>query len=223
MKVDKIIKSKRKTIALQLNSDGLLIVRAPNFATKEQIESFIKKHYDWLVKVRQDLEEKQRRIKKANFVEGENFLFLGNYYRLELKDNQKEPLIFDNAFCLKRSLLPSAREFFLLWYKKEAKKIITERLEYYSKITGLKFNSVKINSAKKRWGSCSGKNDLNFSFRLILTSLGCVDYVVVHELVHTIIKDHSKNFWTKVKEIYPDYKIYRKFLREEGSIISKFI
>lgn len=221
--IDKLVKSKRKTIALQINSEGHLIVRAPFCATNQEIIRFIKKHINWIIKTKEKIKERNSQFKKMEFLEGKKLPFLGNFYNLTVIDESKEPLTFDNGFFLKRTYLSKAKEVFERWYKKTAYQIIKERLDLYSKLTGLNYNSFKINSAKKRWGSCSLKNNLNFSWYLILTPPSCIDYVVVHELVHTIIKNHSKNFWNKVREIYPDYEKDRKFLREKSYIYAKII
>jgi len=110
-------------------------------------------------------------------------------------------LILKDFFYLSENYREKAREVFISWYKKEAKKILTERVEFYSKSTGLKPNSVKITSAQKRLGSCSSKGNLNFSWRLVMLPIRVIDYVVVHELAHLEEHNHSKNFWTKVKTI----------------------
>ena len=71
---------------------------------------------------------------------------------------------------------------------------------------GCEVTAVKINSAKGRWGSCSGKNSLNFSWRTVLASDDAIDYVVVHELAHTIEHNHSSRFWNIVEKTLPDYR-----------------
>jgi predicted metal-dependent hydrolase len=101
-------------------------------------------------------------------------------------------------------------------YKKEAKDKITQRLDYYSSVTGLRYKTVKITSAKTRWGSCGPRGNLCFTWRLMNAPLEVIDYVVVHELVHTVQRDHSKKFWSKVHAIIPDYKTRRTWLRKTG-------
>ncbi len=221
IKVDKIIKSKRKTIALQINKEGHLIVRTPLYATKEEVINFIKRNTLWILKNKEKIEAKKRLIKKISFTSGEKLPFLGKYYNLEVLQDQDFLIFSKNNFYLGQSNCLKAKELFIKWYKNQAYSIIKERLDFYCNSTGLTYSSFKINSAKKRWGSCSFKNNLNFSWRLILTPIKCVDYVVVHELVHTIIKDHSKNFWKRLEAVLPDYKRERKFLKEIGPFITE--
>jgi predicted metal-dependent hydrolase len=101
-------------------------------------------------------------------------------------------------------------------YKKEAKEKISQRLDYYSNLTGLKYKSIKITSARTRWGSCGPRGNLCFTWRLVRAPLEVIDYVVVHELVHIVQRDHSKKFWNRVEAIIPDYKKNRIWLRKIG-------
>ena len=97
-------------------------------------------------------------------------------------------------------------------YKRLAKEIITERVHYFSELTGWKAESVKIGNAKTRWGSCSGTNSLNFTWKLIFSDLNTIDYVVLHELAHTKEHNHSQRFWNLVAEYMPNYKEIRERL-----------
>lgn len=97
--------------------------------------------------------------------------------------------------------------------KNRAKVYLTERTEYFSKVMGLKPTAVKITSAEKRFGSCSGTNSICYSWHLIQYPPEAIDYVVVHELAHIVYKNHGKNFYKLVKSVLPDYKIREKLLK----------
>ena len=97
--------------------------------------------------------------------------------------------------------------------KTAAWRIIPEKVKKYSEIMGIIPEHVSINSAKTRFGSCSDKNRLNFSCRLMSYPDEAVDYVVVHELAHIKHHDHSKQFWALVEEYMPDYKERKKLLK----------
>ncbi len=96
--------------------------------------------------------------------------------------------------------------------KQKAMEVIPKRVEYFSKIMNVKPYGIKITSAKTRWGSCSSKNSLCFSYRLMLYPPEAVDYVVVHELAHIRIKNHSKLFYQEIEKYMPDYKNRKKML-----------
>ena len=79
-------------------------------------------------------------------------------------------------------------------------------MQHYSKIIGVTPIDIKITSATTRWGSCSGKNSLCFPFRISLLPTELIDYIVVHELIHIRVKNHSKRFYREVEKYMPDYK-----------------
>lgn len=97
--------------------------------------------------------------------------------------------------------------------RRDAMIYIPQRVEYYSAIMSLKPAEIKITSARKRFGSCSGDNRLCFSLYLMAYPAAAIDYVVVHELAHIKEKNHSKNFYSIINKILPDYKERIKLLR----------
>ena len=98
--------------------------------------------------------------------------------------------------------------------KKLAKKVIPPKVEYYSKIMGLKYGRITITSAKTRFGSCSSKGNLSFSYLLMLYPESAIDYVVVHELCHLVEMNHSPSFYKLVANVFPDYKERQKILKK---------
>ena len=219
IRVEKVIRTKRKTIALQITDDATLIVRAPFYVSDDEIMNVIYRHQGWIKKKKEEIESRNSRFSPKEFVDGEGFLYLGKYYRLKIVKSQEEPLIFKNGFYLSKEVLPYAKEVFIEWYKRAAYEKISERVKLYARGSGLKYNKVNITNAKKRWGSCSSRGNLNFPWRLIMAPLRVIDYVVVHELVHLEIKDHSKAFWNKVKILMPDYEKYKNWLKENGHLL----
>jgi predicted metal-dependent hydrolase len=170
----KIIRSKRKTLALEISSDASLIIRAPRLMPLFLIKNFIKQKQNWITK-------KQELIKIRN---------------------------------QKKSQIPTFKIT-----KEQALEKITKRVKYYSSLSGFKYQNIRITSAQKRWGSCSARNNLNFPQRLALAPNQVIDYVVIHELCHIKEKNHSSNFWNEVAKIMPDYKIHRKWLKENGYLL----
>lgn len=97
--------------------------------------------------------------------------------------------------------------------KSLAKQVIPKRVEYYSRLMNLYPTDVKITSAKKRFGSCNGKNSLCFSYFLMKYPADAVDYVVVHELAHIKHHNHSEDFYKLIKKYLPDYKERERLLK----------
>ncbi len=217
--IEKIITSRRKTIGLQITEKAELIIRIP-FGTKDEtIIKIIEKHKKWINKKREEIIGRNLEFVPKRFFEGESFLYLGKNYPLKISKYQSEYLRFDNdSFILKENTAESKR-IFMDWYKKKGYEIIRERVNHYALKYGFRYNNIKITGANKRWGSCSFKGNLNFSWRLIMAPLPIIDYVVVHELSHTKEKNHGKKFWRIVSSIIPDYKEKERWLKLKGYLL----
>lgn len=100
-----------------------------------------------------------------------------------------------------------------------AKLVIQERVKYYAPIIGVSYGKITIRSQHTRWGSCSGKGNLNFNCLLMLAPRWVLDYVVVHELCHRKEMNHSARFWAQVEKVLPDYRESKKWLREKGGAL----
>ncbi len=222
IRIDKIIRSKRRTLSLEVTHDARLVVRAPETTSLDYIEKFVFKKQLWITDKQRLVAEKYNKVRPKEFVEGKEFLYLGNTYRLCIVDDCEPPLSFvlsDLEFHLSRAHLPQAKGLFIAWYKEQAYRKIKQRVDWYSEWFGLNYNKFGITHAQRRWGSCSANNNLHFSWRLILAPLDVIDYVVIHELSHIEEKNHSKRFWNKVKAMYPDFKKSLTWLKQNEHLL----
>ena len=144
-------------------------------------------------------------------------LYLGNLCEAELNYNptQKQPTVFlaDNKFYItltSKEQNPSALcEDFL---RRQALDFLTARAKELAAKMEVTFNNLTVKDQKSLWGSCSQKNNLNFSYRLIKMPRAVIDYLIVHELAHLVHFDHSPDFWATVEKFVPDYKQHRRWL-----------
>lgn len=164
-----IIRAKRKTVSISVNDNLEIIVRAPYFVSKKEIDKFVLSNEGWIEKA---VEKKRTQLKKYS-----------------LSDDEVNRLIT------------------------KAKKVIPQRIEYYSGLMHLTPAGIKITKAKKRFGSCSSRNSLCFSCYLMLYPVEAIDYVVVHELAHIKHHNHSSDFYNLIKTYMPDYKEREKLLK----------
>jgi len=130
--------------------------------------------------------------------------------------NSKSEWIYKVQGKIKNSLqnkivIDSKKELEL---KKKAVESIDKKVRYYSKLIDVEPRKIVIGNARSYWGYCDIKNNINFSWRLMLASDKAIDYVVVHELTHIKHPNHSKKFWSEVEKIIPDYKVLKKELNE---------
>src|SRR5690606_2555985 len=109
------------------------------------------------------------------------------------------------------------KETLILWYKKRFSDIAYERIKKYSSQIGSSPNKVAVKEQKTRWGSCSSKGNINLNWRLAMAPISIIDYVIVHELCHLKVMNHSKEFWKQVELILPDYIERREWLKVNGS------
>ena len=178
--VYEVVRSNRKTIALVVDSNATLVVRAPFSVSDTEIKEIVNKKQFWITEKRKQVETFGINHPKVEMKDGAGVMYLGNSYTIA-KDavttfKIAEPFIYapENATV----------ETFTKWLKDEALMIITERVKKYASIMGVEYSKLSLSDAFARWGSCSTKNALNFAWRLVMCPVSVIDYVVVHELSH---------------------------------------
>lgn len=166
-----LIRSRRRTLGLEVTREGHVIVRAPLRASAASIERFVQEHAEWIQKA----QARQRARLAAH----------------------PEPDEAGKAVLMRR-----------------AREELPPKVAYYAQRMGLQPTGMTITSARTRFGSCSPKNRLCFSWRLMDYPEAAIDYVVVHELAHIVHKNHGPQFWALVERYMPDYRARRALLRE---------
>jgi predicted metal-dependent hydrolase len=220
IKIDQLIRSRRKTIGLQITNDARLIVRAPLFTSEDLIHRLLSRKESWIKAKLDYFKQRQEKVIIRKFIPGEEFLFLGRSYPLVVVEDLPKAVAMDNALMISPVVLGNARDHIENWYKAKALEHITQRVDYFAQLSGLKYRTITINSAATRWGSCGYKDTLNFTWRLIMAPERVVDYVVIHELMHLKQKNHSRKFWAEVARMMPDYKQEDRWLKHNGQLLA---
>lgn len=213
--IDKIIRSKRRTIALTVSADAMLIVRAPMAVSMGYINNLVFEKRAWITAKKKQALARGALTPRKEFVNGERFLYMGECYALKIE--KCRAITLEDHIYFPEKHLKRARAKMTAWYKQKALEEIAERAKHYSALTGWRFTSLSITSAQKRWGSCGPRGALHFSWRLIMAPRHIIDYVVVHELAHIPERNHSSRFWNKVEMVLPDCKERRNWLKEHGA------
>jgi len=222
MLISQIIRTRRKTVALSVDHDGRLVVRAPLRATKKQIQQLVEQQAEWIRGMQEKALTRYPQAKPRRFASGEEFWFLGKLFRLEIVTGARTPLVLDEPggrFLLNSLAVPKARLVFTNWYRQQAARVLVERVARAAARHAFSYTKVRITSAHTHWGSCSTRGTLSFPWRLVMSPLPVIDYVVVHELVHTRERSHARAFWERVKAIAPDYKQHIKWLADNGHLL----
>lgn len=209
-----IIRSRRKTVAIHITKDAKVEVRAPMKTSKADINRFVSLKERWILSHLAEREESNSEKAAFSLDYGDTAVLCGIAYPIRARAGDR--VGFDGDYFYMPPGLPpeSVKDAVIQIYKTVAKQVITSKVKDIAGLMGVKPSAVKINGAKTRWGSCSGKNSLNFSWRLILADDAVIDYVVVHELAHIREHNHSPRFWTVVESVLPDYKERKRRLKD---------
>lgn len=227
-----IRKSKKaKNVSIFVGLDGVEVV-APQGVTDDRIIPVVEKKREWIFNKVESFEALSKQI-RGKFASGENLVYQGNNYSLKVVDSDCrytrvscDPegfVIYVNKLLPLDKRQTEIRKKLEQWYIVEAKKLFQARIKIYKQELGVQFNAVRIRNQRTRWGSCSGKGNLNFNWRLVLAPIIIVDYVVVHELCHLKYMNHGREFWQLVESQIPDYKNRKRWLRQHGIELSFYI
>lgn len=213
----RLIRSNRRTVGLEINPRGDLIVRAPETLEIPVIKRILKSHGRWITRKLAEVEERRQLIRPKRFVEGEKFLWLGREYPLLLSLQARPPLRFNGqCFILSSGWQGKAREIFEKWYREKGRVYFEERIRSLAARNGFRFKKFRLSSARTRWGSCSARGTISLNWRLVLAPPEIIDYVIIHELAHTREKNHSRTFWDLVAGQMPDFRQRRRWLKQNG-------
>ena len=218
---DFIERSNRKTLTLSVMKDGNVIVKAPIKMSDEVINRFVLEKQNWIKEklfiVNQNMSkfEEIRTFKK--------FLLYGNKYSLLLSDVKKIETNDNFQIVLPQKVEPeNILKILKMWYKKVAKKILSDRLKFVEERIRLKSSMMRINDCTRKWGSCNSKGVISFNWRVIMLPPRIIDYVIIHELCHLVEMNHSKKFWQQVYTFLPSTPKIKEELKEYGFLLTLF-
>ena len=228
-------RGKRRTIGFSVSSQGLT-VSAPKWVPLHEIDKAVVEKSGWIVKKLQETRERHDRLESAriDWKDGCTLAFLGEQIIVVLDPRHA----FGGVGAeLKSSLdtLPGVTRLTLhvglphtatpeqikdavqAWLMRQAKRIFTERLNHFAPTLNVQWRKLSLSSAGTRWGSASADGSIRLNWRLIHFKQSVIDYVVVHELSHLRVMDHSPRFWDTVRAVVPDYAALRSQLKDEGA------
>ncbi|MBX7242927.1 MAG: M48 family metallopeptidase [Bacteroidia bacterium] len=191
-----VIRKNVKGLSLRIFPDLQIRVTVPTSFPQHEVEKWVESKSKWV-------EEKlahYRNIKPVPLREEEDVMILGE--------------VIQSGF-------PSANKAILTaWYKTQAKKYLIPRVVQLADYHGFRFGKVFIRDTKSKWGSCSSLNNIGLNYRLIKAPSFIIDYVIIHELCHTVHFNHSPEFWSLVQKHCPDYKTAQDWLKTHGITLS---
>jgi len=203
------------TPRIDVDMKGIRVVIPEEDETNPQ--EMIRNNAHWVLDKNDKYEKYWKKAHVRLFEEGEEFPYLGLPLPLHVEEVE-ESKFTDSRIILSSSKVDnkSIKEELEQLYRQEAREILTDKVEQYVGELGVTYNKVMIWNQRTRWASCSPKKNLSFNWRLIMAPEKIIDYVVVHELVHLLEKNHTKEFWNTVQEYIPNYEDKSKWLEENS-------
>jgi predicted metal-dependent hydrolase len=201
---------------IRVSENCTVRVIVPKCFTEHEIFSLLNKKQGWINRHLHNFEYNRKRIDLL----GGQLLYLGCRYRYFYSSRYKRKVIVDQKHKTIQAmpdLLEPANQ--KKWYRQEAEKYLKQRIVFLSKQHKIGFNRLFIRDQKTKWGNCSSNKNISLNWRLIKTPEYVIDYIILHELVHARVMDHSKQFWMALRNICPEYNRAIKWLQRYGNNI----
>ena len=233
-------RGRRRTIGFLVGPDGL-VVSAPKWVPLYEVETAVRGKAAWIVKKLGEVRERHDRLESARIEwrDGTTIPFLGQQVMVvldpshafggagaELSGGRVAGAVLntdaDAASLTLHVALPHSatpeqiRDAVQAWLMRQAKRIFTERLDHFSPTLSVQWRKLSLSSAGTRWGSASADGAIRLNWRLVHFKQAVIDYVVVHELSHLRVMDHSPRFWDTVRSVVPDYAALRGQLKDDS-------
>lgn len=197
---------------------GHVTISSPKFYDLEKVKIYAATKLSWIKKEKKKFKEQQR-LSLRSFKNQESHYFFGNRYLLLLEKSSKENVIIQGKKLIIQAKnlddKDSLNKILNTYYRKELRKYLAIRIEHYAVNMGLDVPQFRIRSMKTKWGSCATNNErIWFNIELAKKPKECINYVVVHELVHLIERNHNKRFILLMDKYFPSWRTQKKLLNE---------
>ena len=212
----KIIKTSRRSKSISLKiRNGELEISCPYNTSEIFLKNLIERKKEWINK---NIDRSRKNHKKIDQISNGFITFKGLVLQLIYKKSNFERItVEDNELKIFYSEKSKSRQLIIEWLKLQANNFLRARLSFLSKRINIEFNSLTIKSYTARWGSCNIKGDIFLNWKLIMLPESVIDYVLIHELAHINVPNHSREFWRIVKEKDPNYCKNKRWLKDNGS------
>ncbi len=227
-------RGKRRTIGFSVNHDGL-VVHAPKWVTLADVQSALEEKSAWIVRKLVETRARHEHMagNRIEWKDGAVLPFLGQPLHVVLNPHHSVDAAGavlsmgppDASGAVRHQLqldLPrhaspeQIRDAVQAWMMRQAKRLFAERLDHFAPRLQVQWRKLSLSSAGTRWGSARADGAIRLHWRLIHFRASVIDYVVVHELSHLRVMDHSPRFWDTVRTIVPDYEALRGQLKDEA-------
>lgn len=212
-----------KNINLRIKPDGHITLSANNSVPQSVIDNFLISRSDLILSALKRYEEYAKNTPQPiEFTDGEHVTLLGKNFEIKIVEAKKDSVSLVDGkiqISLKDTQnKETAKKQFERYKQEKCKKIVSDICEYtypaFSEFN-IPYPTIHFRKMRTRWGSCNAtKHSLNFNLMLIEAPIECIEYVVMHEFVHFLHPDHSKNFYNTLSFFMPDWKERKKLLEK---------
>ena len=220
-----IIKSKRrKTSEITVGRDGV-IVRTPHTKSPRDAKKMVEQKAQWIFKKQLYYARQKPQALKEKFAIGSTLSFKGKDYMIKIIPNKKQTTKLSKGFLefhitQKRHTKNQIREMYQEWLKKKAEPYFAKLVDKYSSIVGAKPSKIIIKNLKGRWGSTTERREINLNANIMKAPIQVINYVILHEICHLKIKEHSFHFWDMISRHMPNYEDQKRWLELNNVIVS---
>lgn len=212
-----VIKQRRKTATISIDTKLNIIVKVPLYMTKKQVEELVTKQETWILST---LDKKKKLLETQDWYYTGKLLYMGEYRKIEriITSLQKFSIDFnDKGFIIVSDGSENIeRQLVEKFFRKQAKEELTKLADFYAKKVGVQYHKITIRNQATRWGSCSSRGNLSFNLRIMCAPKEMIEYVVLHEIMHLRHFDHSEAFWQSIEEVMPNYKACMNYFKQYG-------
>ena len=213
----KLVRSARRSIALLVNKEGEVRVKAPLKTSVIIIDNFVTSKLAWIEK---QLLKVSKNLAEIELLQNENEIFYLDGLLTLVASPQKLPKIIGSKLFYNEHKDKKIQVQQVL--KQQARILLVDLSREYSQLMGVTYNDLRLKDNATNWGSCSSKRNLNFNWRIIMAPLEVVKYLVIHELCHLTHMNHRNTFWNRVAEFDPKWRLHDKWLKENGRLLQIF-
>ena len=205
---------RRRQASIEIHPGAKIIVSIPSRYPESRVQELLEQKKSWIEKKLNLFRSLGPRAEPKKWVSGELFHYLGQSYSLEIIRGKRAPVtVRDQKIIIQLAERDDVKRALIQWYGEQALEIFKSRVNVYSEKMKLAPKSVAIKNYKARWGACRSTGEVFFNWRLVLAPVEIIDYVVVHELAHLKVQNHSPRFWATVQIGMNDYKSVQSRLR----------
>ncbi|HKJ79963.1 MAG TPA: SprT family zinc-dependent metalloprotease [Prolixibacteraceae bacterium] len=195
-------KNKRsKNIKISVKPNKKVLVSFPFFAPVRDVVAFIQKNEGWIKKQHEKFDSKKISLTEQSVIQTKLYRVTfqkGGQFDVKITDNKVAITVVDFET---EQTLDAVENILVKIYRHEANLLLPERLHNIARKHGFQYSKVTIRNNKRNWGSCSSKNNISLNLQMMKLPDELIDYILLHELVHTEIKDHSPKFWKRMDEL----------------------